>query len=137
MIALCCHHRCVWSTYCGKEYLVSEETGLSKDDFGLLCGLTSWATCGTGKPRQKETEDKPGSDAKESEIKFECRYERLGLSRERREEIGLKTKRLLDFGRLAYVKDNLSLQNATLYRYCEPSISLENIVLIASRNPVI
>lgn len=55
MIALCCHHRCEWSHFVGKDLLLSH--GFTSDQFRLLCGLTSWATCGTGKPR-----DKPSSN---------------------------------------------------------------------------
>ena len=52
MIALCCHHRCEWNTFVGKKYLI-ETAGFSKNEFTLLCGLTSWATCGSGKPRNR------------------------------------------------------------------------------------
>ena len=52
MIALCCHHRCNWNTFVGKKYLL-ELAEFSPDEFTLLCGLTSWATCGSGKPRNK------------------------------------------------------------------------------------
>lgn len=49
MIALCCHHRCDWNLFAGCDYL--QELGFVPDEFSLLCGLTSWATCGSGKPR--------------------------------------------------------------------------------------
>ncbi len=50
MIALCCHHRCDWDVFVGQDFLKGR--GFDEEDFDLLCGLTSWATCGTGKPRQ-------------------------------------------------------------------------------------
>ena len=50
MIALCCHHRCKWHSFVGKKYL-AETAGFVENEFSLLCGLTSWATCGSGKPR--------------------------------------------------------------------------------------
>jgi tRNA:m4X modification enzyme len=50
MIALCCHHRCDWGSFVGKKYLL-EKAGFSPQEFKLLCGITSWATCGSGKPR--------------------------------------------------------------------------------------
>ena len=56
MIALCCHHRCSWKTFAGKKYLL-ENYGFSPNEFTLLCGLSSWATCGTGKPRNKGNQD--------------------------------------------------------------------------------
>ena len=50
MIALCCHHRCDWGSFVGKKY-ITEQAGFSPQEFTLLCGITSWATCGSGKPR--------------------------------------------------------------------------------------
>jgi tRNA:m4X modification enzyme len=52
LIALCCHHRCDWSSYVGKDFLL--KCGLTGDDFSILQGITSWAVCGTGKPRDKQ-----------------------------------------------------------------------------------
>lgn len=52
LIALCCHHRCSWQTYVGKEFLT--EQGFTEEDFSLLTTLTSWCTCGSGLPRQKD-----------------------------------------------------------------------------------
>jgi len=56
MIALCCHHRCGYDLFAGKEFL--RRCGLGgRAVFGLLCGLTSWATCGTGRPRSAKEKD--------------------------------------------------------------------------------
>ena len=49
LIALCCHHRCDWRPYVGKEFLL--EQGFTEEDFSLLTALTSWCTCGSGLPR--------------------------------------------------------------------------------------
>ena len=51
MIALCCHHRCDWGSFVGKKYIL-EKAGFCPQEFKLLCGITSWATCGSGKPRK-------------------------------------------------------------------------------------
>ena len=45
VLALCCHHRCDWQTYTGKEFFT--DLGLSARDFHLICSMTSWATCAT------------------------------------------------------------------------------------------
>ena len=45
VLALCCHHRCDWVTYTGKQFLT--DLGLSAKDFHLICSMTSWATCAT------------------------------------------------------------------------------------------
>ena len=60
LIALCCHHRCDWDLFVGKEFLL--ERGFEQQDFNLLCGLTSWATCGSGKPRTRKGKEKGKTD---------------------------------------------------------------------------
>ncbi len=39
----------------GKDLLLA--SGFAAEDFNLLCGLTSWATCGSGKPREKKNQE--------------------------------------------------------------------------------
>ena len=63
LIALCCHHRCDWNLFVGKKFL--EENGFLQSHFSLLCGLASWATCGSGRPRNQK-DSKPGK-------KYQCR----------------------------------------------------------------
>ncbi len=63
-----------------------------------------------------------------------CRYDRLNLPRERREEIGRRTKRLLDVARLDYVKNAFPhLDNVKLAYYCTREVSLENVAMVVSR----
>ncbi len=131
MIALCCHHRCDWNLYVGKEFLM--ENGFDSREFSLLCGLTSWATCGSGTPRSRDdTAKKSGIDASKNEKHFD-RYNRLKLDRPRREEIGRRCKNLIDMGRLQYVIKILGLQNSKLSYYVDSSVTLENVLLWASK----
>jgi hypothetical protein len=39
-VALCCHHRCTWQSYVGKEFI--KNCGLSLGEFTLLCKLSGW-----------------------------------------------------------------------------------------------
>ncbi|CAB3368246.1 Hypothetical predicted protein [Cloeon dipterum] len=125
VMALCCHHRCEWRHFVGKEFFKS--VGLSPQDFTLMCVLVSWATCGTGKSRQPEErqlaqhpqEDNPHKD----------RYDRLSLSREIREEIGRKCKLLIDQGRVAYLI-NSGFDSELMY-YVKENVTLENVCLVA------
>ena len=94
----------------------------------MLCGLTSWATCGTGKPRENK---KTGNANKEANPHID-RYERLKLPREQREEIGKRTKRLLDQGRMEYIRNTLNIPSVKLAYYVDTSYTLENVVLIAN-----
>ena len=64
------------------------------------------------------------------------RYERLNLPREKREEIGRKTKRIIDMGRCDYLKKILHIPNVKMAFYVDPSYTLENVVLIATASAV-
>ncbi|XP_028966334.1 tRNA:m(4)X modification enzyme TRM13 homolog [Galendromus occidentalis] len=46
VMAVCCHHRCEWRWYSGKEWL--ESLGLTERDFQLMVSIAGWATCGSG-----------------------------------------------------------------------------------------
>lgn len=139
LIALCCHHRCTHPLFVGSEFLAGD---FAEDEFNLLWGLTSWATCGSGKPRESRSttpRSEPGGDPENDDPhrvpevlpnEHKDRYERLELPREKREDIGRKTKRVLDYARAKFVQEKMGLE-VKLYYYCEPEISLENTVLVA------
>lgn len=43
-VALCCHHRCDWRHYVGKDFF--RERGLGATEFSAFQRMSSWATCG-------------------------------------------------------------------------------------------
>ena len=129
MIALCCHHRCTRQTYVNNKFL-EDECGFDKMDFPLLCGLSSWAVCGTGRPRKEEKPDKAEEDNRSDQ---QATNNRLGLSLDGREAVGRKVKRIFDVGRAKYVREVLGLSDARLVIYCDKEISPENIVLVAKK----
>ncbi|XP_011869225.1 PREDICTED: tRNA:m(4)X modification enzyme TRM13 homolog isoform X2 [Vollenhovia emeryi] len=45
IVAFCCHHKCEYSSYVGREYL--RQCGFTADEFPILCSIVSWATCGS------------------------------------------------------------------------------------------
>lgn len=53
-IALCCHHRCDWRHYVGKEFF--RQKGLGPEEFAAFQRMSSWATCGMRKFSSKITE---------------------------------------------------------------------------------
>jgi len=148
LIALCCHHRCEWSPYVGKEFLT--EQGFTEEDFPLLTSITSWCTCGSGKPRearnQSELEQRspsiehasvpPEEDAfspdESSSSSIRDRYARLQLDQATREEIGRQCKRVLDYGRLRYLQDVCDMDVKLKY-YVGSFISLENALIVGTR----
>ena len=50
VIALCCHHRCEWKSFVGKDFLRLH--GISKKEFIIMIKIVSWAVCGTGLSRE-------------------------------------------------------------------------------------
>jgi len=149
LIALCCHHRCEWSPYVGKEFLT--EQGFTEEDFSLLTSITSWCTCGSGKPREPrepkspveerspsvehepvEETSSPVEETVNPAVNPADRYTRLQLDQATREEIGRQCKRVLDYGRMRYLQDVCDLEVKMKY-YVDPFISLENALIVCKR----
>ena len=65
-------------------------------------------------------------------IDYLNRYEKLDLNQCKREEIGRKTKRILDAARAHFVKENMGLKCVELKYYTTKDISLENVVIICN-----
>lgn len=90
-----------------------------------MCGMTSWATCGSGLSRTLRLED-------DQEEKNNDRDKQMGLNRQEKAEIGKRCKTILNWGRLEYLK--LLGFECFLHYYVEPCISLENVCIVAVRN---
>jgi len=155
LIALCCHHRCEWNPYVGKQFLTDQ--GFTEEDFSLLTSITSWCTCGTGKSRESRNPaatEEPSSPSieriehapvavvpPEQEAGFSeeiaspnitDRYARLQLDQTTRQEIGRQCKRVLDYGRLRYLQDVCDMDVKLKY-YVGSFISLENALIVGTR----
>ncbi|XP_078576021.1 tRNA:m(4)X modification enzyme TRM13 homolog [Branchiostoma floridae x Branchiostoma japonicum] len=134
LIALCCHHRCTWTSYVGKGFFT--EIGFTEEDFHLLRSMSSWATCGFARGQTKneggnEEEVKENSEEEGEEEKYEQSKAAAIWTVEEREEIGRQCKRLLDQGRLWYLQQ--CDFHTQLVHYVEPDVSLENIAIVATR----
>jgi len=131
MIALCCHHRCVWSTYVGADFLLDQ--GFLPEDFSILTSISSWATCGFGRKYKNNVEDEHENetlaDESETVLHPNDRYARLGLNETAREELGRQTKRILDYGRVRYLETQTNF-SVKLNYYIESDVTLENALLI-------
>ena len=57
VIALCCHHRCDWRHYVGKQFF--RQRGLGGAEFNAFLRMSSWATCGLRPARGTTTQDGP------------------------------------------------------------------------------
>ncbi|XP_067893667.1 tRNA:m(4)X modification enzyme TRM13 homolog isoform X3 [Heterodontus francisci] len=131
-IALCCHHRCEWKHYVGKEFFSLQ--GLGAEDFRIFQRMSSWATCGM-KLHSIDVGDTEVDNANQKMQPEEHDFEKESfayegtLSVDEREHLGHLCKRLIDQGRIWYLKQR-GFDSALQY-YTSPSISLENVLLTA------
>lgn len=69
-IALCCHHRCEWRHYVGKDFF--KERGLGASEFSAFQRMSSWATCGMSRVKstlnlEKSSQETIKDDEEEGE----------------------------------------------------------------------
>lgn len=115
LIALCCHHRCSWRSYVGRSFF-EDVLGLNREDFELMVRMSSWATSGDP-AHSAPAEETPGAD----------------MVHEQKRKWGWRCKRILDVGRVHYLR---SLGYTVQFRYYVPKdVSLENILLVAHKSP--
>ncbi|PIK33833.1 putative tRNA:m(4)X modification enzyme TRM13-like, partial [Apostichopus japonicus] len=127
-MATCCHHCCTWNSYVGKDFLAVH--GFSRIEFEALIRMSSWCVCGT---RSEHGEEKmeTKSHSQNGEAEKETLTSALGLTIQQREEIGHMCKRVLDAGRLEFLRKNGLTGNQV--QYVKPSVTLENIMILANR----
>uniref|UniRef100_A0A8C5XA50 tRNA:m(4)X modification enzyme TRM13 n=1 Tax=Malurus cyaneus samueli TaxID=2593467 RepID=A0A8C5XA50_9PASS len=140
VIALCCHHKCDWTHYVGREFFKS--VGLGPVEFHYFQRMSSWATCGmretTSKASTSEDSEDQTNDTEEHEqtlSRTESGSDTLQgiLSVEERKEIGCLCKRLIDHGRVEYLQQQG--YKAELQYYTDSAVSLENVLLTAVPSP--
>ncbi|TRY94405.1 hypothetical protein DNTS_027944 [Danionella cerebrum] len=131
-IALCCHHRCDWKHYVGKEFF--RQRGLGRKEFDAFRRLSSWATCGMTR-FSSETTEKATKSKMEEEEEHEMSEEALPdtlncfMPVEDREQIGRLCKCLIDKGRVDYLQRK-GFETSLKY-YTSRDVSLENVLLTA------
>ncbi|XP_004420838.1 PREDICTED: tRNA:m(4)X modification enzyme TRM13 homolog [Ceratotherium simum simum] len=139
VIALCCHHRCDWRHYVGKEYF--KALGLGAVEFHYFQRLSSWATCGMRKTSLEASnittmrKDNQNDNSEEHDdggyrITDDSAESLSGfLTVEEKKKIGHLCKLLIDQGRIQYLQQK-GFSPALQY-YTDPLVSLENVLLTA------
>ncbi|CAH2088410.1 unnamed protein product [Euphydryas editha] len=122
VLATCCHHRCQRAACLAARRLA--EVGVNAEEFNVLLGIVSWATCGDGRSRERRAA--AGEGEREA---AEGRATRL--SREQRERVGRRAKVLLDWGRVSYLRE--CGFDARLVYYVPTTVSLENVCIVAKK----
>ncbi|KAF9102582.1 tRNA:m(4)X modification enzyme TRM13 [Mortierella sp. GBA35] len=136
LIALCCHQLCQHYMYPNQEFL--KEIDISPEEFVYLTRMSSWAVC----VNQTKTDIVDGASTTEKQtiggddehsIVADKELDQLGsnisLDFQGRERLGLQCKRLLDIGRVRYLKEHG--YDAELVYYVDKETSLENLALMA------
>ncbi|XP_053549705.1 tRNA:m(4)X modification enzyme TRM13 homolog [Bombina bombina] len=125
-IALCCHHRCDWQHYVGRDYF--QRLGIGHREFSIFQRMSSWATCGMRTPHSERLHGKEEHGVEQRE--GECNQPTAGVfTVQERENLGRLCKLLIDRGRVDYL--SRKGYTATLRCYTEPGVSLENVLLTA------
>ncbi|KAJ1650871.1 tRNA:m4X modification enzyme, partial [Dispira simplex] len=119
LIALCCHHSCNEALYVNPGYL--ERANVDDEFFQRLTSMSGWATCGKPKQRGGNPRSSQADDNSEAQYVMDCT---------KREVVGRQCKRILDFGRAEFLKNNMALNPELIY-YITQEASLENLALIA------
>ncbi|XP_031633360.1 tRNA:m(4)X modification enzyme TRM13 homolog [Contarinia nasturtii] len=132
LIALCCHHRCEWKYFVGRDFFMQNK--VSEREFAIMTKMVGWAICGTGLSREKRKEieeRKESNEHTDEAIQEENVDANITNKRDRhqRKEIGQKCKRLIDFARICYLEQNGF--KCSLKRYVSSDITLENVCLVA------
>lgn len=131
LMATCCHHRCRWDSFVGRPFL--ESVGIGRDDFEILTCLAGWATCSAREAQGPGVNGGGDHSVPEEPQGAFNRYVRMGLSVERREEVGRRSKLLLDAARVHYLSSfSTSKLESRLVHFVERDVTPENVAILAT-----
>eukprot|EP00039_Didymoeca_costata_P006847 m.93947 g.93947 ORF g.93947 m.93947 type:complete len:480 (-) comp13422_c0_seq1:178-1617(-) len=137
VLAPCCHQVCKWSRYCNPEYFRS--LGFTPFEFRCISLMSSWAVCGTRSSKEHESDEHDQQSCSQSaqildskdEQETSSHVKKSWLSQKEMELIGFRCKRLIDMGRLIYLRQHGF--EAWMQFYVPKSISPENVVIVAKK----
>lgn len=117
IIALCCHHRTTYGDFTGKSFL--DLNGIDSRTFEIITKMTSWSICGHRGGKEGDV------------VKDEAEEELEKNEKERKEQVGWRCKRILDYARKVYMEENGF--DCSLKYYVKSKTTLENVCLIACK----
>ncbi|KXS16102.1 DUF715-domain-containing protein [Gonapodya prolifera JEL478] len=144
VVATCCHHVCDNYTYCRPDHPPTPEWVLSDDVFPLVTVITTWAVCGAPVDEYNaaggDAEDGDeggrdgcgGADVLQEDAEEGPHWSRLTYPD--RQALGLQAKRVLDWGRALWMREQ-GFEDVRLLEYVGPETSLENVALVVGGGP--
>lgn len=122
IIAMCCRHVCDAQDYINPDYIKHLMVQFGCDlsyikFFNCLKKICSWATNGRR------------SDVQDVDL-VTISDENWSITVAQREKIGLCARRIIDQGRVNWIRENLPNRNVELFKYCPKDISLENCAIL-------
>lgn len=118
-IALCCHGLCDYETYVAKQWLLAA-VGIDGAGFDRMKRSAAWATL-------KQLDDAGEAAAAGADDD--------ALSRAEMRRVGWCCKRILDAGRVRWLRAQCPELSVELKEYCDARVTPENVVLCAIRRP--
>lgn len=140
-IATCCHHACVYEDYVGSAWL--KLRGIGKDEFDIMRYWSGWASLGRVRTStatadiDESNKTNNGQDEKEDQEHGKVDVSKAAkrpksLSHDQISVVGRRIKRIIDYGRLVFIRQELGMNNAGLVQYCMEELSPECMLLIAT-----
>jgi len=131
--AVCCHHLCDWKDYVNPDFL--KRHGLFKGEFNLMRRLCTKYRSHPNKARVDFLSESIKETGPQAVAPFSSHPLRTRGAWEAalRAEIGIMSKRLLNEGRAAWMREVQGWRRVELLRYVDAAASPENQVLLASR----
>lgn len=134
-IATCCHHACSYVDYVGHQWL--REQDITVGEFNILRCWSGWATVERTaeyrRPKESGKNEAVECDQVEQEHAAPAVGESMrpkGLNHDEMADIGRKVKRIFDFGRIKYLREELNM-DAKLVYYCDSKLSPECVMILA------
>lgn len=128
-LALCCHGLCSWDCYVGREWLQLNGC-ITEAEFALIRKWSGLFVVDSGQLAvdiEEAKKDVNNNHESEGTVKRSTQYFDCFSSRAK---LGKMCKRLIDFGRMHFVRTHLKMRTR-LVKYIDEAITPENVLLLA------
>jgi len=116
-IGTCCHHRCTQELYVNQTFL--NEVGITNEQKKPFFHISSWGIYRDNFEKRPQGEKEQETVAEQDPFKLDSDVKTV---------LGLQVKRILDIGRVLYLREKGF--NCYMVKYCEKVLSPENFVII-------